>query len=158
MPKRLDFYDSCCYFQKLKITQLLKYNWIKFFYFNFMFWPFQIPMNENSLFISFLRTPSSGNELLGRFEILGFVNFSRNLSMRTIERPSRHLSVVSEPLQLRKQTQLQRGLVKLRKGASTTNPANLKSRPTWRRCLLYILVKRTMFNSIFVVGSHFIWF
>ena len=61
-----------------------------------MFWPFQVPMNDNSLFISFLRTPSSGNEILGRFEILGFLNFSRNLSMRTIERPSRHLSVVCE--------------------------------------------------------------
>ena len=61
-----------------------------------MFWPFQVPMNDNSLFISFLRTPSSGNEILGRFEIFGFVNFSRNLSMRTIERPSRHLSVVCE--------------------------------------------------------------
>ena len=61
-----------------------------------MFWPFQVPMNDNSLFISFLRTLSSGNEILGRFEILGFVNFSRNLSMRTIKRPSRHLSVVCE--------------------------------------------------------------
>ena len=61
-----------------------------------MFWPFQVPMNDKSLFISFLRTPSSGNEILGRFEILGFVNSSRNLSMRTIERPSRHLSVVCE--------------------------------------------------------------
>ena len=80
-----------------------------------MSWPFQVPMNDNSLFISFLRTPSSGNEILGRFEILGFVNFSRKQCVRR--------------LQLRKQTQLQRGLVKLRKGASTTNPANLKSRP-----------------------------
>ena len=49
-----------------------------------------------SLFISFLRTPSSSKSILGQFEILGFVNFSRNLSMRTIERPSRHLSVVCE--------------------------------------------------------------
>ena len=56
-----------------------------------MSWPFQVPMNDNSLFISFLRTPSSGNEILGRFEILGFVNFSRKQCVRR--------------LQLRKQTQ-----------------------------------------------------
>ena len=81
---------------KIENNPAAKVQLNKVFYFNFMFWPFQVPMNDNSLFISFLRTPSSSNEILGRFEILGFVNFSRNLSMRTIERPSRHLSVVCE--------------------------------------------------------------
>ena len=81
---------------KIENNPAAKVQLNKVFYFNFMFWPFQVPMNDNSLFISFLRTPSSGNEILGQFEILGFVNFSRNLSMRTIERPSQHSSVVSE--------------------------------------------------------------
>ena len=81
---------------KIENNPVAKVQLNKVFYFNFMFWPFQVPMNDNSLFISFIRTPSFGNEILGRFEILGFVNFSGNLSMRTIERPSRHLSVVCE--------------------------------------------------------------
>ena len=94
-----------------------------------MFWPFQVPMNDNSLFISFLRTPSSGNEILGRFKILAFVNFSRNLSMRTIERPSRHLSVVCEAAPTKKADSAAKRARQAEKGASTTNPANLKSRP-----------------------------
>ena len=81
---------------KIENNPVAKVQLNKVFYFNFMFWPFQVPMNDNSLFISFIRTSSFGNEILGRFEILGFVNFSGNLSMRTIERPSRHLSVVCE--------------------------------------------------------------
>ena len=81
---------------KIENNPVAKVQLNKVFYFYFMFWPFQVPMNDNSLFISFLRTPSFGNEILGRFEILGFVNFSGNLSMRTIERPSWHLSVMCE--------------------------------------------------------------
>ena len=75
---------------KIENNPVAKVQLNKVFNFNFVFW------NDNSLFISFLRTPSSGNEILGQFEILGFVNFSRNLSIRTIERPSRHLSVMCE--------------------------------------------------------------
>ena len=75
---------------KIENNPVAKVQLNKVFNFNFVFW------NDNSLFISFLRTPIFGNEILRGFEILGFVNFSGNLSMRTTERPSRHLSVVCE--------------------------------------------------------------